>query len=653
MELPRWESLGSFVETEIRRLSLVRNGDRVADVKCEAEIGEKQILGSVAVKIEATGDEAEACDVGSLVNRASSALDIGIGDNGGRGDSDSDGQSSSSDSSSLSSSSSDSSSSDDEEEEEKNEVEIAQGQMEEGEIRDGGDNVVDRSDDGDVDEEEDAETETEAEVEKMVEWSDADDEDDGGVGVEKGPIRSKNELQVLPLVPPVNAVLLPHHQPQPVGLISSVLGTQVIVEGIEKHNPLNEGSILWLTEKRSPLGLIDEIFGPVKNPFYAVRFNSESEAPEGISEGALISFVPEFAGFVLSDQNLYKKGYDASGENDEELSDEVEFSDDEKEAEYRRMQKMAKRVINGQTVGNNKKRNKKKVDERQREDWKNNNNNNKLSAQQTRVDTNQKPQNGNQHNGPPTPASNNINDFVPTSPPMLQQLNPGHFPGNWPNGVFPQHQHNPPAAMFGGFAPPLGNIQNTLHMVMQHILPFQQQFNPGQGSLPGNVMLPGPPPNFFPSSGFMPWSAAAPGVGVVNQGCFNQSSFGMGFLPQPTNPTMNMGDQRMMAVNGNMQSSTNISGNTGQSLRQNFNFGGMGFVPQSTNPVMNMGYQATTAINSNVQSSTNIPGSNVQSPQQSGNILQGQPPHNFSVDSDPGRKPVHRRGRGRFGGRGR
>ena len=47
----------------------------------------------------------------------------------------------------------------------------------------------------------------------------------------------------------------------------TVIGTQVIVEGIEKHDPLNACSVLWMTEGRTPLGIVDEIFGPMRNPF--------------------------------------------------------------------------------------------------------------------------------------------------------------------------------------------------------------------------------------------------------------------------------------------------------------------------------------------------------------------------------------------------
>lgn len=194
--------------------------------------------------------------------------------------------------------------------------------------------------------------------EEMVAWSGDDEygEDEGGSGVSTlGPPKSKNELTLLPPVPPVNVALLPHHKIQPVGVVLSVLGAQVIVEGVEKHNPLNEGSILWITESRSALGLVDEIFGPVRNPYYIVRYNSESEVPPGIQPGISISFVPEFANHVLNDKSLYSKGYDASGANDEELLEEEEFSDDEKEAEHRKMQRNKKRGTNDNKIGNVKK----------------------------------------------------------------------------------------------------------------------------------------------------------------------------------------------------------------------------------------------------------------------------------------------------------
>ncbi|KAG6532351.1 uncharacterized protein LOC121968718 isoform X1 [Zingiber officinale] len=162
----------------------------------------------------------------------------------------------------------------------------------------------------------------------------------------KGPIRSKNEVEDLPPVPKIDVTLEPHHRVLSVGVISAVLDNKVVVNGLEKHNPLSEGSILWITEMRLPLGLVDEIFGPVKNPFYVIRYNSVKEIPAGISVGTAVSFVLEFATCILNYIELHKKSYDASGENDEELHDEVEFSDDEKEAWYKKSSRHAKRGNN-------------------------------------------------------------------------------------------------------------------------------------------------------------------------------------------------------------------------------------------------------------------------------------------------------------------
>ncbi|PUZ65305.1 hypothetical protein GQ55_3G213200 [Panicum hallii var. hallii] len=163
----------------------------------------------------------------------------------------------------------------------------------------------------------------------------------------KGRSKSKHEAEILPPVPKIEIQLEPHHQTLPVGTISAIMGERVIVEGSVQHNPLNEGSILWITESRIPLGIVDELFGPVKNPYYLVRYNSEEEVPAGISAGTSVSFVAEFADHILNMKELYAKGYDASADNDDQ-EDEPEFSDDEKEAEYKRSLRQAKRQTDRQ-----------------------------------------------------------------------------------------------------------------------------------------------------------------------------------------------------------------------------------------------------------------------------------------------------------------
>ncbi|CAM6086099.1 unnamed protein product [Calypogeia fissa] len=176
---------------------------------------------------------------------------------------------------------------------------------------------------------------------------------------ETGPPRTKHELDVLPPVSKVTVVLEPHHKTLSVGRISSVLDLTVIVESSGIERVLNENSILWLTESRVPLGIVDEVFGPVKNPFYLVRFNEVSEIPENAKVGADVSYVSEFSEFVLKDNpSLYKRAVDASGLDDEELAsdEELEFSDDEKEAAAK-MREKSKRALDNR-------------ENRQGQDWK-------------------------------------------------------------------------------------------------------------------------------------------------------------------------------------------------------------------------------------------------------------------------------------------
>ncbi|KAK7846445.1 h/aca ribonucleoprotein complex non-core subunit naf1 [Quercus suber] len=357
------------------------------------------------------------------------------------------------------------------------------------------------SSDSSDDEEEEEGGLKEAKVEAATSSSDSsDDEEEEEEGLK--------EVKVLPPVPPVNETLQPHHQMLPVGVVLSILGAQVIVEGVEKHNPISEGSILWVTESRSPLGFVDEIFGPVKNPYYKIRYNSESEVPSEIHEGSLISFVPEFANHVLNDKSLYQKGYDASGANDEEMSDEAEFSDDEKEAEYKRMQKMTKRGTQDENFGN-RKNNRRKVRNKDGP-WKN-----------TQPSPQNLPSNQSQHNFSPSAAffdrgssSSSIgqgfgigNGFIPPFPPTAQTIG-FNTPSNgvWANGMAYQP---PQGAVFPNGFPCNGMPwfsqnphQHPCQMPMPNRMPFQQHFDPSQTHPTAN--LPGVGPTY--AQGLMEWA---------------------------------------------------------------------------------------------------------------------------------------------------
>ena len=359
--------------------------------------------------------------------------------------------------------------------------------------------------------------------------------------------------------------------------ILQILGPQVIVEGIEKHNPLSDGSILWITESRAPLGFVDEIFGPVKHPYYIVRYNSEDEVPAGISTGTLVSFVPEFASHVLNNKDLYKKGYDASGANDEELSDEEEFSDDEKEAEYKRMLKTEKRGTNEQQPRSRK--NKKRNAKNRGEPWINGN----PLPQKTPKEADRILPNQDQprfsplaamadHGNFSTPFTVSGTGLAPPLPPLAQAACFNAPPnGIWVNGM-PFQQ--PQGAFFpSGF--PMNNMpwpsqnpqQYPYQMPMPNGMPYNQQANPNQGVLSGQ-------PNTLAG---IPYAQ-----GHVGQNNFNPIAFGIGFQGQPSQqPGVNIGEQGttsngvLMGQNFNVPQSGGIPGNNDARRRQ-FNQGPSG-----------------------------------------------------------------------------
>ncbi|XP_019159134.1 PREDICTED: H/ACA ribonucleoprotein complex non-core subunit NAF1 [Ipomoea nil] len=541
--------LGCLIEEEMGKVNL--NG--VSSLKEEDGVMDRD-MNSVGI----TEDGGEGIAMNNGNQKGVTSNELVIGEDESSGDSDSGSETESSSSSSSCASSSDDDDDDEEEDEDKDNSNRKGSEMEEGEILARG-------------------------ADDMVAWSPDDDDDDVEESGPKGPIRSKNEVKDLPYVPPVNVTIQPHHQTLPVGNISSIIGAQVIVEGVEKHNPLNEGSILWITESRSPLGIVDEIFGPVKNPYYIVRYNSENDVPVGIQQGTSISFVQEFANHVLNDKNIYKKGYDASGENDEELSEEAEFSDDEKEAEYRRLMKMKKRGTSEQKFGN-KTMDKKKVKNRPVNQKQNQAFAPQASTGNVSGNLDQSQQcvpppfaaSGDQRNNVTTGGQAQGSGNGPWSDPALPQLPQFHgygapSSGLGMNGIPCQQPQNtglpsfPAPTQSPGFVPPQQqqrmafpgvlpamNMQwpqqshphPLFQMPFPNVLPLQQQMNTGQ-MFPSNFM-PGGQPGF--NTGSVP----------LGQGMFNQPPFGLGLHNQNTPLPMNSG-QQAVPPNGPQSGSNNDS----------------------------------------------------------------------------------------------
>lgn len=164
------------------------------------------------------------------------------------------------------------------------------------------------------------------------------DDEGEGKGKTGGVIRSTNEVdeevQPIPdikITPEMKVVLL--------GRIQTVIDNAVLIEASTsgEYQVLESGSLLC-SEDRNVLGVVAETLGRVENPLYTVMYKNTAEVQErGLVKDMPIYYVEEHSTFVFTQPLKGLKGSDASNFHDEEVAeDEIEFSDDEAEAEYRR-----------------------------------------------------------------------------------------------------------------------------------------------------------------------------------------------------------------------------------------------------------------------------------------------------------------------------
>jgi H/ACA ribonucleoprotein complex non-core subunit NAF1 len=195
------------------------------------------------------------------------------------------------------------------------------------------------SDDGQEDESDSALAEQDETEKRKGDLS--DDEDSSG------PLRTKNEIidEKAPTVP--SDFRLTGDMPiEYVGdLIQVVEKTAVIKAAISgEYRVLAEGSIFCF-EDRNLLGVLYETFGRVQQPMYSVKFNTAEETEAIASlKGRKVYYIVPVSSFVFTEAVRQVKGSDASNLHDEEVpEDEQEFSDDEKEAEFKTRRKRPKK----------------------------------------------------------------------------------------------------------------------------------------------------------------------------------------------------------------------------------------------------------------------------------------------------------------------
>ncbi|KAF9956689.1 hypothetical protein BGZ72_002575 [Mortierella alpina] len=189
----------------------------------------------------------------------------------------------------------------------------------------------------------------------LIELDAMDDDEDAAPNTI---LHTANEILQLPEVKKPEVVLGPDVKLEPIGTVVSIVENVVVVQAASSGEVrvLDAGTVAAVVGPnndgnepgREVLGEIFETFGPVARPMYSIRFNTAAEIPTLCKNGCIVYSVPEYSSFVMTAPLKAMKGSDASNKFDEEVDDiELEFSDDEKELEHKRMLKSAKNKKRG------------------------------------------------------------------------------------------------------------------------------------------------------------------------------------------------------------------------------------------------------------------------------------------------------------------
>ncbi|KAF7302763.1 ACT-7 domain-containing protein [Mycena chlorophos] len=200
------------------------------------------------------------------------------------------------------------------------------------------------------DSESDSEDEAEPKEKQQTKEDVEDDVDEVESGAAAPPalsyFQTKNELLETDITVPDIEQVGPEEALEHVGEVFSVVDKSVIVKGASSSPHTLDSDTLLVFEDRKVLGYIYETFGPTTQPLYQVKFNAAYPVdPEKITLSRAVFHVPQRSKFVEVDQIKRFKGSDASNVNDEEpAAHELDFSDDEAEAEHKRRMKNSSRA---------------------------------------------------------------------------------------------------------------------------------------------------------------------------------------------------------------------------------------------------------------------------------------------------------------------
>ena len=137
---------------------------------------------------------------------------------------------------------------------------------------------------------------------------------------------------------------------EPVGKIEFALDESVVIQSLPHTQTVLDLENLLFTQDKILLGRIDDVFGKVNVPRYAIvndRFLQTRLQNGEIKRGDIVYYDANVSRFISQNQIAAlrnRRGCDASNQFDEEAlqENEVEFSDDEKEQEFKRSKKPPK-----------------------------------------------------------------------------------------------------------------------------------------------------------------------------------------------------------------------------------------------------------------------------------------------------------------------
>lgn len=187
------------------------------------------------------------------------------------------------------------------------------------------------------------------ETARLLMATEGDGEGDGeGTGKSKGAgsvLRTKNEIPE-EVLPKPDVTITPDMKIELLGHVQFIVENTIVIKSQTpgEVQVLDLGSVLC-KEDRTVVGALAEILGNVRSPMYTVGFATEDEIKElELAAGTPIFYSVQHANYVFTQPLRAEKGTDASNLHDEEVAaEEMEFSDDEKEAEYKRQQKLKRR----------------------------------------------------------------------------------------------------------------------------------------------------------------------------------------------------------------------------------------------------------------------------------------------------------------------